>query len=165
MDLQCSRSWDRVLPQKRIEIDLATEKYLARNISFRIQHIYKSNAIDEGISELPGGIVIIGGSSSRRAGVELAQEAFGVNVALCAKSKIPYSQSSLCTCYQFVRVCWKLNRWDMLGSAAVYRWAITPSTCILWASCSNSTTFWTQPVDETLRSRSKKFNVMCDKAN
>ena len=70
-----------------------TENYLSEIISARIKHIFEQIKQDldrRHLLDLPGGIVLIGGTAILPGIVELAQEVFGVRVKLYVPTKLEF---------------------------------------------------------------------------
>lgn len=99
-----------------------TEDYLAEIISARIRHIFEQIKRDldrRHLLELPGGIVIVGGTAILPGIVELAQEVFGVNVKLYVPNQIGIRNPAFAHVISLSEYAGNLTEVDMLAQKAV----------------------------------------------
>ena len=99
-----------------------TESYLAEIISARIRHIFEQVKRDldrRHLLELPGGIVIVGGTAILPGVVELAQEVFGVNVKLYVPNQIGIRNPAFAHVISLSEYAGNLTDVDMLAQMAV----------------------------------------------
>ena len=100
-----------------------TERYLAEIISARVKHIFEQIKQDlerRHLLELPGGIVIIGGSAILPGVVELAQEVFGVPVKLYVPNQIGIRNPAFAHVISLSEYAGNLSEVDVLAQAAVH---------------------------------------------
>mgnify|MGYP000385245903 FL=1 len=116
--------------QKTVQVEVVgenspveiTEKYLAEIISARVKHILdrvKQDLTRGRLLDLPGGIVLVGGTAIMPGVVEVAQEIFETNVKLYVPNQVGIRNPMFANVISLVEYVGLLTEVDIIAQQAV----------------------------------------------